>query len=98
MISGNATFDWLQYLLSFALVIGLMLALLWGLKKLQVGAGSSRRNQNRLQVLESVAIGPRQKIALVRVDNREVLIGVTPQQITGLEGRAFPFQAQEPQT
>lgn len=85
MSTGNATFDWLQYLLSFALVIGLMLALLWGLKKLQVGSGLARRSHGRLQVLESVAIGPRQKIALIRVDNREVLVGVTPQQISGIE-------------
>ena len=88
MTTGNATFDWLQYLLSFALVIGLMLALLWGLKKLQVGNGLSRRHQGRLQVVESVAIGPRQKIALVRVDNREVLVGVTAQQVCGID--SFP--------
>ncbi|MEK0417542.1 MAG: hypothetical protein RI949_1548 [Pseudomonadota bacterium] len=96
MTTGNATFDWLQYLLSFALVIGLMLALLWGLKKLQVGNGLGRRHQGRLQVLESVAIGPRQKIALVRVDNREVLIGVTPQQVSGID--SFPAVSRELQS
>lgn len=96
MTTGNATFDWLQYLLSFALVIGLMLALLWGLKKLQVGTGLARRHQGRLQVLESVAIGPRQKIALVRVDNREVLIGVTPQQVCGID--SFPALTRQQQS
>ena len=32
---NNGVFDWLQYLLSFALVIALLLGSLWALRKLQ---------------------------------------------------------------
>jgi flagellar biogenesis protein FliO len=37
-----------------------------------------------LQVIEAVSVGPRQKIALVRVGGREVLVGVSPTQLTAL--------------
>jgi flagellar protein FliO/FliZ len=84
MTPAAPSFDWVQYLLSFALVIGLLLALLWGLKKLQLGATLVRRSGARVQVIETVALGTRQKIALVRVDDREVLIGVTAQTICAL--------------
>jgi len=84
MTPAAPSFDWVQYLLSFMLVIGLLLALLWGLKKLQLGTTLVRRAGARVQVIETVALGTRQKIALVRVDNRELLIGVTPQTICAL--------------
>ena len=75
--------DWLQYLLSFAFVIGLLLALLFTLRKLQNGA-MLRKSSNRMQMLETLSVGPRQKIALIQVDGREVLIGITAQNMTAL--------------
>jgi flagellar biogenesis protein FliO len=38
----------------------------------------------QLQVIEAVSVGPRQKVALVRVGSREVLVGISPAQITAL--------------
>ena len=84
MQTGWGVWDWLQFLLSFALVIGLLLAMLWTLRKLQGQTGLMRRAGSRLQLLESLSVAPRQKIAIVRVDNRELLVGLTPQQITPL--------------
>ena len=84
MQTGWSVWDWLQYLLSFALVIGLLLAMLWTLRKLQGQQGLMRRSGSRLQVVESLSVAPRQKIAIVRVNNREMLVGLTPQQITPL--------------
>ncbi len=94
MTPAAPSFDWVQYLLSFMLVIGLLLALLWGLKKLQLGATLVRRSGARVQVLETVALGTRQKIALVRVDDRELLIGVTAQTICAL-GDAVPTRSND---
>jgi len=93
MTPGSTSFDWVQYLLSFALVIGLLLALLWGLKKLQIGSALMRRPNARVQIIETVALGARQKLALVRIDQREVLIGVTHQNITAI---GEPVTAQTP--
>lgn len=72
-----------QYLASFALVVALLVGLLWSLKRLQGSAAFTRREQ-RLQVLESLSVGARMKVALVRCDDRELLVGVTPTQITPL--------------
>ena len=76
--------DWLQYLFSFVFVIGLLLALLWSLRKLQNGSPLLRKSSQRLQTLETLSVGPRQKIMLIRVDDREVLVGITAQHMTVL--------------
>ncbi len=74
--------DWLQYLFSFIFVIGLLLAMLWTLRKLQNGSSLLRKNTQRLQTIETLSVGTRQKIMLIRVDEREILVGVTAQQMT----------------
>lgn len=84
MNTGLSFADALQYLLSFALVIGLLLATLWGLRKMQNGAPFMRKNNQRLQTIESLSIGTRQKVMLIQVDGQNLLIGVTPHQITAL--------------
>ncbi len=76
--------EWLQYLFSFIFVIGLLLTLLWTLRKLQNGSSLLRKSSQRLQTLETLSVGTRQKIMLIRVDNREILVGVTAQQMTVL--------------
>ena len=73
----------LQYLLSFVLVVGLLVGLLWALKRLQGSQAFARREQ-RLRVVETTALGARLKIALIRCDGRELLVGITPAQITPL--------------
>ena len=68
---------------SLIVVFGLMGALLWGLRRMQMKMGPAVPGR-RLQVLESVGVGPRQRIALVRVDGYEVLVGLSPGQMTAL--------------
>jgi len=82
---NNGFFDWLQYLLSFALVIALLLGSLWALRKLQARAGTLRaRSSARLKIVETLSVGPRQKVALVQLDGQDVLLGITAQSITPL--------------
>ena len=81
---NNGVFDWLQYLLSFALVIALLLGSLWALRKLQGGSLMRAKADARLKIVETLSIGPRQKIALVQIDGQDVLLGVTAQSITPL--------------
>jgi flagellar protein FliO/FliZ len=76
--------DWLQYLFSFVFVIGLLLTLLWTLRRLQNGQGLMRKHTPRLQTLETLSVGTRQKIMLIRVDDREILVGVSVHNITVL--------------
>ena len=87
----SATPGWgelLQYIASFALVIALLVGLLWALKRLQ-GAKAFARREQRLQVVESMSLGARHKVALVRCDHREVLVGITATQITTLASWAI---------
>jgi len=74
----------IQYLLSFALVIALLLGSLWALRKLQGGGLMRAKADARLKIVETLSIGPRQKIALVQIDGQDVLLGVTAQSITPL--------------
>jgi flagellar protein FliO/FliZ len=84
-----ATLDIAQYLLSFGLVIGLLLALLWAIKKLQSQGGLSKRGTDqRIQILETLTLGARQKVVLVKCDQYELLLGVTPTEIRPLHSSA----------
>jgi flagellar protein FliO/FliZ len=84
MNTGWTFFDWLQYALSFALVIGLLLALLWTLRKMQNGSTMLRKKNQRMHTVETLSVGPRQKILLIQVDGQDVLVGVTAHQMTAL--------------
>lgn len=76
--------DVLRMIGSLVVVFGLLGAVLWGLKRMQLQNRPGQLGARRLQVLESHSVGPRQKIALVRVGAHEVLVGVSPGQISAL--------------
>lgn len=67
--------------LSLGLVVALMLALAWAAKALRqrVQPGGSE-----LEVLSATHVGPKERIVLVRVRDRELLLGVGPQAVTAL--------------
>jgi flagellar protein FliO/FliZ len=75
--------DALQMLLSFGFVVVLLLVLLHFLKKMQQGQGFGR-SQRRMQVVETMGLGARQKVIITRVDDREFLLGVTATEIAVL--------------
>ena len=83
MASGLGSADLFRMLGSFALVLALMAALLWALRKLQTRM-STQSSGRRMQIIESLSVGPRQKFALLRVGEHEVLVGITPTQMTSL--------------
>mgnify|MGYP000458662230 CR=1 FL=1 len=75
--------DIVQYLASFALVIVLLLSLLFVLKRLQHGSVFKSRGQ-RLHILESLSLGTRQRLVLVRLDQQELLLGVGANEVQTL--------------
>ena len=83
MASGLGSAELFRMLGSFALVLALMAALLWALRKLQTRM-STQGIGRRMQIIESLSVGPRQKFALLRVGEHEVLVGITPTQMTSL--------------
>jgi flagellar protein FliO/FliZ len=83
MNAGLTGMDLLRMVGSMALVIVVLLAVLWGLKRIQ-NKMLIASHSGRMQVLETQSIGTRQKIVLVRIGSQEVLLGITPTQINAL--------------
>jgi len=83
MPPGFSGMDLLRMTASMALVLALMGALLYLLKRMQarVGAQSSSR---RLKLMESLSLNTRHKIAWIEMDGHTVLVGVSPAQLTCL--------------
>mgnify|MGYP002628984732 CR=1 FL=1 len=62
------------------LLLGAMYWILRKLKEKQIRFGKSPN----IEIVETLNLGTRQKIALIRVDGQRILIGVTTQQISNL--------------
>ncbi len=82
MATGVSGMDVLRMVGSLVLVFGLLGGLLWFLRRMQTLRPGGLARQ--MQVIESISVGPRQKVALLRVGEREVLVGISPAQITPL--------------
>jgi flagellar protein FliO/FliZ len=74
--------------------LGLLAALLWTLKRMK-GLQIQHKGPPMLQVLETISVGPRQKMALVRVGTHQVLVGMTANQFTALGQWDDPDPQQE---
>lgn len=81
------TSQWLSLIASFALVLVLLLGTLWVLRRIGA-AGLRSQAGRRLVVVESLWLGNRQRVVLLRVDSREILLGISNQGITRLDGAA----------
>ena len=75
--------DWLSFAFSFGIVLALLGALLYTLKRLQNG-NVLGMGQRRIRVIDSMSLAPRQRIVLVRVKDQDILLGNTAQQINTL--------------
>ena len=73
---------------SFVLVLGLLALVLWGLRRVQSRGGFAGVAKRQMHVVESLSLGPRQKIVLIRVGTRELVLGVTPTSISALDHQA----------
>jgi flagellar biogenesis protein FliO len=86
--------DLLQPILAIGLVLGLLAAALLLLKNRgaatfrlpgQISGRFTNSGQRKLEVLERVALGPQHSVHLVRVGERQVLIGTSPSSCQVLE-------------
>jgi len=74
--------EWLSMMSSLAVVLALLAATLFGLKKM--GLSSAKDLSKKMQVSEVHNLGPRQKLIVVTINNEQILLGVTPQSINRL--------------
>ena len=82
-MSNAPPIDWLRMSGSLLLVIALLLGMLWMLKRLKA-MQEKHSGPRQMELMETLSVGVRQKIALVRVGSRQVLVGMTPGQFTAL--------------
>lgn len=72
----------LKLVVSLVLVLVLMFALVWVIKR--VGRLDARAGNYPMQVLTQMSIGPRERILLVAVGDRQMLVGVSQGAIESL--------------
>lgn len=72
----------LQTTLGLLFVLGLLLALVWLLKRL--GVGNAQRRGGFYKVLATSTLGPREKIVLVEVGDTWLVLGMTSNSINTL--------------
>lgn len=71
----------LQMLLGLGLVIGLILASLWLLKRLSAPRGGAAR---ALRIVAAQAVGARERVVIVEVGDTALVLGVAPGQVSAL--------------
>src|SRR5690606_5612643 len=84
-VAGYGTGDWFGLGLRLAAVLAVIwvavVAMRWYVRRMNCESGGSTRH---LQILETRALGPNRALHLVRLGDRAVLIGVTPERINQL--------------
>ena len=82
-----------QATLSLALVLALILGLAWVLKRARL---APRGGRGTIGVIDQLAIGPRERIVLLRVGGAQLLLGIGPGGIVGLAPLADPIPLDAP--
>lgn len=70
-----------QVILSLVLVLGMIVLVAWILKRINLPQNSPN---SALKVISGVAVGQRERIVLVEVNDTWLVVGVAPGQVTGL--------------
>lgn len=78
----------LQMIMGFGLILALLLGCLWLLKKLSAPQGTAT---HLLKVVAAIGVGPRERVVVVEVDEKWLVLGVAPGSITALH--ELPRQA-----
>jgi flagellar protein FliO/FliZ len=88
-LSGGIGGQLVQLLFGLLLVIGLIFGLAWMMRRVQ---RSGPGNTQIIEVLGTRALGARDRLVLVQVGNEQILLGVTPGNITALHVLNEPVQ------
>lgn len=77
----------LQVLLALGVVVGLVVALGWAVRRIN---GGNIRSGGDIRVVASQFLGPKERLLLIEVRDRQILVGVNPQCIRTLS--EFPAE------
>jgi flagellar protein FliO/FliZ len=78
-----------QLTLSLAAIVALIFALSWVLKRFKL---AGPRGRGEISVIDELAVGPRERIMLIRVGESQLLVGVGATGIIGLTPLATPVE------
>lgn len=81
-----------QIAAALVLIVALVVGLGWLVKRLNHGSFSAAGD---IKVVASTFLGPKEKVLLLEVKNRQVLIGVNAQSITALGEFELPDSTQQ---
>jgi flagellar protein FliO/FliZ len=76
-----------QLTLSLFAVLALIFAISWALKRFKL---AGPRGRGEIAVIDELALGPRERVVLLRVGESQVLIGVGAGGVVGLSPLATP--------
>lgn len=82
-----------QATFSLALVLAAILGVAWVLKRARL---APRGGRGTIGVIDQLAIGPRERVMLLRVGEAQLLLGVGPSGIVGLAPLANPLTVDSP--
>lgn len=77
-------FDIVKMVLALAFIVGLIYAIVFVLKRLLPGAMRPGGERMEMQVLSQLNVGSRQRIAVIRVQERTLVVGITEGSINTL--------------
>jgi len=82
-----------QMVLVLALVLGLLLAIAWVLRRAGLVQGAAN---GHLKVLGAVSVGARERVMLIQVGQEQLVVGVTAAEISFLHLLAEPIDVSSP--
>lgn len=88
----GAQIDWLSTFGSLIFVVGFILLLAWGLKRMKV---PSLVNQRGLSIVRQIGVGNRERIMIVQAGEEQFLVGVTSQSIQLISKLESPLSLED---
>ena len=89
-----ANLDAMSIILSLLLVLMLIIAVAFVLKKFQPQGGK----MSGLKIIASLHLGTKERLVVVEVDGKQLLLGVTSQQISLIQTLENPMEVGQPLT
>jgi flagellar protein FliO/FliZ len=77
-----------QLCFSLFAIVALILVISWALKRLKL---AGPRGSGQIALVDELSIGPRDRIALIRVGESQVLVGISPSGVVPLTPLTVPI-------
>ena len=84
---GVNSSDWLKAILGLIAVVSLIFAIAWFVKRF---TGLAVSNQQQMRIVSAIPVGAKERIALIEVADKQILVGVTQHNINLLHSFEEP--------